>query len=120
MSPDKDTAGGGHRLAPVPFRVPVDPAATRTFGRPRGVDGSFVAEELRPAKFRQSTEFAPTEKPSDPILQEAFSRPHPGGESLQRHPADAGALAAGADVNDDPVDPWRVIRPPRPLWAPRR
>ncbi len=108
MSPDKDTAGGGHRLAPRPVsRPPVDPAATRTFGRPRGVDGSFVAEELRPAKFRQSTEFAPTEKPSDPILQEAFSRPHPGGESLQRHPADAGALAAGADVNDDPVDPWR-------------
>ena len=108
MSPDKDTAGGGHRLAPRPVsRPPVDPAATRTFGRPRGVDGSFVAEELRPAKFRQSTEFAPTEKPSDPILQEAFSRPYPGGESLQRHPADAGALAAGADVNDDPVDPWR-------------
>ena len=108
MSPDKDTAGGGHRLAPRPVsRPPVDPAATRTFGRPRGVDGSFVAEELRPAKFRQSTEFAPTEKPSDPILQEAFSRPHPGGESLQRHPADAGSLAAGADVNDDPVDPWR-------------
>ena len=108
MSPDKDTAGGGHRLAPRPVsRPPVDPAATRTFGRPRGVDGSFVAEELRPAKFRQSTEFAPTEKPSDPILQEAFIRPHPGGESLQRHPADAGALAAGADVNDDPVDPWR-------------
>ena len=108
MSPDKDTAGGGHRLAPRPVsRPPVDPAATRTFGRPRGVDGSFVAEELRPAKFRQSTEFAPTEKPSDPILQEAFNRPHPGGESLQRHPADAGALAAGADVNDDPVDPWR-------------
>lgn len=108
MSPDKDTAGGGHRLAPRPVsRPPIDPAATRTFGRPRGVDGSFVAEELRPAKFRQSTEFAPTEKPSDPILQEAFSRPYPGGESLQRHPADAGALATGADVSDDPVDPWR-------------
>lgn len=108
MSPDKDTAAGGHRLAPRPVsRPPVDPAATRTFGRPRGVDGSFVAEELRPAKFRLSTEFAPTEKPSDPILQEAFSRPYPGGESLQRHPADAGALAAGADVRDDPVDPWR-------------
>lgn len=108
MSPDKDTSGGGHRLAPRPVsRPPVDPAATRTFGRPGGVDGSFVAEEMRPAKFRQSTEFAPTEKPSDPILQEAFSRPYPGGESLQRHPADAGALAAGADVSDDPVDPWR-------------
>jgi len=108
VSPDKDTTGGGHRLAPRPVsRPPVDPAATRTFGRPGGVDGSFVAEEMRPAKFRQSTEFAPTEKSSDPILQEAFSRPYPGGESLQRHPADAGALAAGADVSDDPVDPWR-------------
>lgn len=105
MSPDKDTAGG-HRLAPRPLsRPPVDPAATRTFGRPRGVDGSFVAEDLRPARFRD--EFAPTQKQPDPILEEAFGRPNQGAESLQRHPADAGALNAGPVVDDVPADPWR-------------
>jgi S1-C subfamily serine protease len=105
VSPDKDTAGG-HRLAPRPVsRPPVDPAATRTFGRPRGVDGSFVAEDLRPARFRD--EFAPTQKQPDPILEEAFGRPNQGAESLQRHPADAGALNAGPVVDDVPADPWR-------------
>ena len=105
MSPDKDTAGG-HRLAPRPVsRPPVDPAATRTFGRPRGVGGSFVAEDLRPARFRD--EFAPTQKQPDPILEEAFGRPNQGAESLQRHPADAGALNAGPVVDDVPADPWR-------------
>ena len=105
MSPDKDTAGG-HRLAPRPVsRPPIDPAATRTFGRPRGVDGSFVAEDLRPARFRD--EFAPTQKQPDPILEEAFGRPNWGAESLQRHPADAGALNAGPVVDDVPADPWR-------------
>ena len=98
MSPDKDTPSG-HRLAPRPVsRPPVDPAATRTFGRPRGVDGSFVAEKLRPSRFRD--EFAPTEKQPDPILEEAFGRPNQGAESLQRHPADAGALNAGPAVDD--------------------
>ncbi len=105
MSPDKDTPGG-HRLAPRPVsRPPVDPAATRTFGRPRGVDGSFVTEKLRPSRFRD--EFAPTVKQPDPILEEAFGRPNQGAESLQRHPADAGALNAGPAVDDVPADPWR-------------
>jgi len=108
VSPSKDSSGGAPRLAPRPVsRPPVDPAATRTFGRPRGVDGSFVAEELRPAKYRGSGEFTATEKKSDPVLQEAFSRPYPGGESLQRHPADRGALTAGPDVIPEPDDPWR-------------
>jgi S1-C subfamily serine protease len=84
----------------------VDPAATRTFGRPKGVDGSFVAEELRPAKFRGDVEFQPKDHPPDPVLEEAFSRP-PGGDSLQRHPADAGALDADQDDSDEPDDPWR-------------
>jgi len=108
VSPTKDSSGGAPRLAPRPVsRPPVDPAATRTFGRPRGVDGSFVAEELRPAKYQGSDEFTATAKKSDPVLQEAFSRPYPGGESLQRHPADAGALAARTDVSPEPDDPWR-------------
>lgn len=108
VSPDKDTSGGARRLAPRPVsRPPVDPQSTRTFGRPGGVDGSFVAEELRPTRFRRADVFTPGEKPSDPVLQEAFSRPFPGGDSLQRHPADAGALGGAAEGPEEPADPWR-------------
>lgn len=110
MSPTKDDSvnAGTPRLAPRPVsRPPVDPQATRAFGRPRGVDGSFVAEELRPARFRSGEEFRPGDKPADPVLQEAFSRPYPGVDSLQRHPADAGALNGGAVGPEEPADPWR-------------
>jgi S1-C subfamily serine protease len=108
LSPNQDNSGSP-RLAPRPVSRPaVDPAATRTFGRPQGVDGSFVAEELRPAKFRGEVEFQPKDHVPDPVLGEAFSRPYPGGDSLQRHPADAGALDAERDDDaDDLDDPWR-------------
>ena len=85
----------------------MDPEATRAFGRPDGVDGSFVADELRPSRFRRADDFAPGALPTDPVLQEAFGRPFPGGDSLQRHPADAGALEAEADDSELLDDPWR-------------
>ena len=108
VSPNKDSSGGSPRLAPRPVsRPPVDPQSTKTFGRPRGVDGSFVAEELRPSRFRRGDQFAPADKKADPVLQEAFSRPHPGGDSLQRHPADAGALDGRTVGPEQPEDPWR-------------
>ncbi|MCV7180268.1 serine protease HtrA [Mycolicibacterium sphagni] len=109
MSPNQDSSGTSPRLAPRPVsKPPVDPAATSTFGRPKGVDGSFIAEELRPAKFRGEVEFQPKDHPPDPVLEEAFSRPAGGnGDSLQRHPADAGALDAERDEPDEPADPWR-------------
>ena len=109
MSPNQDNSGSSPRLAPRPVSRPaVDPAATRAFGRPTGVDGSFVAEELRPAKFRGEVEFQPKDHPADPVLGEAFGRPAGStGDSLQRHPADAGALNAGPDESDEPDDPWR-------------
>lgn len=107
MSFDEDK-GGAPRLAPRPVsRPPVDSESTRTFGRPNGVEGSFVADKLRPSRFRRSDTFAPGAKPADPVLQEAFGRPFSAGESLQRHPADAGALQAGADASELPDDPWR-------------
>ncbi|WP_167098940.1 S1C family serine protease [Mycobacterium sp. DL592] len=119
MSPNQDSSGSSPRLAPRPIsRPPVDPQATSTFGRPKGVDGSFVAEELRPAKYRGDVDFTPTNKPSDPVLQEAFSRPFPGGESLQRHPADAGALNAGPEGPEEPDDPWRDPNAPAALGTP--
>ena len=98
MSSSEDNSGGGPRLAPRPvYRPPVDPAASRAYGRPSGVDGSFVAEELRPSRFRLNEQFTSEAKPADPVLQEAFGRPYPGGDSLQRHPVDAGALDAESD-----------------------
>ena len=107
MSSDTDKFGVGPRLAPRPVdRPPVDPASTRTFGRPQGVDGSFVADALRPPKFR-TDEFMPTAKTADPTLTEAFGRPYPDADSLQRHPVDAGALGDPGYSEDDPADPWR-------------
>ncbi len=72
------------------------------------MDGSFVAEELRPAQYRRSDEFTPSEQKKNPVLAEAFGRPYPAAESLQRHPADAGALDGRGDpIAEDPEDPWR-------------
>src|SRR5437763_12815380 len=89
---------GGHRLPPRPIsRPPVDPAARQAFGRPDGLQGSFVAERVRPPKYRDQTDFTPYDPPADPVLQEAFSRPPGAADTLQRHPVDAGALAAEKD-----------------------
>jgi S1-C subfamily serine protease len=71
--------------------------------------GSFVAERVRPQKYREQAEFRPHDQPADPVLEEAFSRPVGAAESLQRHPIDAGALTAEKDGAgpDEPEDPWR-------------
>ena len=71
------------------------------------MEGSFVGEEVRPARYRSAQDFTPADKPADPVLREAFSRPHPGADSLQRHPVDAAALAAGPSGAEEPDDPWR-------------
>ncbi|BEH75814.1 MULTISPECIES: serine protease HtrA [Mycobacterium] len=101
---------GGPRLAPRPIsRPPVDSAAWQTFGRPSGVQGSFVAERVRPQRYRDQSEYEPHDQPADPVLEEAFSRPVGGADSLQRHPIDAGALDAEKDGGqaDEADDPWR-------------
>ena len=101
---------GGNRLAPRPVsRPPVDPASRQAFGRPAGLQGSFVAERVRPQKYREQAEFRPHDQLADPVLQEAFSKPVGVAESLQRHPVDAGALAAEKDgaQPDELDDPWR-------------
>nr|WP_031703628.1 trypsin-like peptidase domain-containing protein [Mycobacterium tuberculosis] len=113
MTSDQGNNGGpngGGRLAPRPvFRPPVDPASRQAFGRPSGVQGSFVAERVRPQKYQDQSDFTPNDQLADPVLQEAFGRPFAGAESLQRHPIDAGALAAEKDGAgpDEPDDPWR-------------
>ena len=115
MSSNQDNSSqgpGGPRLAPRPVsRPPVDDAQRQAFGRPNGIDGSFVAEDLRPQKFREGSEFEPRDQPADPVLAEAFGRPYVGGESLQRHPVDAGSLDAEQDAKKNgsgpAADPWR-------------
>jgi S1-C subfamily serine protease len=96
---------GRERLEPRPVsRPPVDPASRRAFGRPDGVNGSFVGLD----RYRDQGEYTPKDQAPDPVLAEAFGRPYAEGESLQRHPADAGALEAERDgQGDQPDDPWR-------------
>jgi serine protease Do len=109
VSSDQDN-NGAPRLAPRPVSRPqVDAASRQAFSRPDGVQGSFVAERVRPPKYRQAGEFTAHTEPADPVLTEAFGRPFPGADSLQRHPADAGALDDGKakDELEDPEDPWR-------------
>ena len=70
MNSDKDNSSGGPRLAPRPVsRPPVGPESTRVCGRPRGVDGSFHADQ-QAAKYRQSAEYTPAPATQDPVLQE--------------------------------------------------
>ncbi|NVN49590.1 trypsin-like peptidase domain-containing protein [Mycolicibacterium hippocampi] len=94
---------GRERLEPRPVsRPPVDPAAQRAFGRPAGVDGSFTGA----GQYRDQGEYTPKDQAPDPVLAQAFGRTP--GESLQRHPTDAGALDAERDDSaDDFDDPWR-------------
>ena len=105
-----DSGNNGDRLAPRPVsRPPVDPASRQAFGRPTGLRGSFVAERVRPPKYREQADFTPHEQPADPVLEEAFSRPVGTVDTLQRHPIDAGALAAEQDgaEPEGAEDPWR-------------
>ncbi|BBZ29858.1 trypsin [Mycolicibacterium madagascariense] len=86
-------------------RPPVDPAQTRAFGRPDGVTGSF----LNAAEHQDQGEYTPRDQAPDPVLADAFGRPASASDSLQRHPADAGALQAEHErgLPDEPADPWR-------------
>jgi S1-C subfamily serine protease len=105
-----NSGDGGNRLAPRPIsRPPVDPASRQAFSRPDGLQGSFVAERVRPPKYRDQADFRPYDQPADPVLQEAFSKPVGSVDTLQRHPIDTGALTAEKDGGgpEEPADPWR-------------
>src|SRR3982074_1810641 len=72
---------GRERLEPRPVsRPPVDPASRRAFGRPDGVDGSFVGLE----RYRDQGEYTPKDQAPDRVLAEAFGRPYVVGAPLQR------------------------------------
>jgi S1-C subfamily serine protease len=106
VSSNQDNPNAGPRLAPRPIsRPPVDPASQRAFGRPDGFQGSFLGSE----PHRDQGEYTPRDLAPDPVLAEAFGRPYTGGDSLQRHPADAGALDGERNGEEPPGidDPWR-------------
>ncbi|MGE0217660.1 serine protease HtrA [Mycolicibacterium sp.] len=107
---------GRERLEPRPVsRPPVDPAASRAFGRPAGVTGSFQGLD----QYRDQGEYTPRDQAPDPVLAEAFGRPYPGVDSLQRHPTDAGALEAEREGDvEDADDPWRNPGAPVALGTP--
>src|SRR5689334_18631749 len=92
-------------MEPKPVsRPPVDPAQTRAFGRPDGVSGSFLGAD----QHRDQGDYTPRDQTPDPVLADAFGRPDGVTDTLQRHPADAGALQAEQDRDADvPPDPWR-------------
>ena len=107
---------GRERLEPRPVsRPPVDPAAQRAFGRPAGGGGWFLGAE----QHIDQGEYTPKDQAPDPVLAEAFGRPHAGVDSLQRHPTDAGALEAEREGDDEDVDdPWRNPGAPAALGTP--
>src|SRR5581483_8978632 len=105
------------RLAPRPISRPsVDPASRQAFGRPAGFDGSFLDAD----KHRDQGEFTPRNAPPDPVLAEAFGRPSAEAESLQRHPADAGALEAERDVGAEMAAAASLSSPALPKPQPAR
>jgi S1-C subfamily serine protease len=102
---NQDQSGTSPRLVPRPVsRPPVDPASTRAFGRPEGFSGSFLETDRQ----RDQGEYTPTNQAPDPVLAEAFGRQGTN-DSLQRHPADVGAMEAEKDreLPELPPDPWR-------------
>jgi S1-C subfamily serine protease len=101
---NQDQSGTSPRLAPRPVsRPPVDPAATRAFGRPEGFSGSFLETDQHLGEH----EYTPHDDAPDPDLAEAFGR-HGEGDSLQRPPSDADADAdSGRALSDAEADPWR-------------
>ncbi|EUA86231.1 putative SERINE PROTEASE HTRA domain protein [Mycobacterium ulcerans str. Harvey] len=80
-----------------------------------------MAERVRPQRYRDQSEYEPHDQPADPVLEEAFSRPVGGADSLQRHPIDAGALDAEKDGGqaDEADDPWRDPGAAAALGTPR-
>jgi S1-C subfamily serine protease len=103
--PGSGDGNASTRLAPRPISRPsVDSASRHAFGRPAGFEGSFLGSE----EHRDQGEFAPRNAAPDPVLEEAFGRPASAAQSLQRHPADAGALDGERDDEADmAADPWR-------------
>ncbi|MEU5846469.1 S1C family serine protease [Saccharopolyspora shandongensis] len=120
-APDRSTRNSQAsppRLAPRPLQRPaVDPSQSSTFGRPKGVAGSF--DPNRRGVPTRGIEQGP---PPPEALSKAFGRPQASGEKLQRAPGEQPMVAEPAEEpalwNSGESDPWRnpaagaVIGPP--------
>ncbi|ADG98545.1 peptidase S1 and S6 chymotrypsin/Hap [Segniliparus rotundus DSM 44985] len=82
-----------------PQRPHVDAASAQFFGRPDGVQGSFLPGAAGDAPEKSGYTLAPP----DPVLREAFSRPPGETDTLQRDPHSA----PGQQEETRPEDPWR-------------
>jgi hypothetical protein len=95
------------QLPPRPFwRPPVSPVEAGTFGRPRGVDGSFGpdAPRVNGAAQQGISPGISTAPPVPEFLEDAFGRPVGGGDSIGRGP---GEPADSHETDPVPGDPWR-------------
>jgi len=100
---------GPQRLAPrALWRPAVDPREAGTFGRPGGVAGAFAPGA--PAAAPR----VPQAPPVPGMLTDAFGRPAPDADGLQRPPAEP-----PVDLPPDvPTDPWRDPGAPVRLGPP--
>jgi S1-C subfamily serine protease len=110
-SPPADPASYGRtRLAPRPLRrPPVDPSQVAAFGRPTGVDSSFIP---RPPATPHGWALASAELVPE-MLADAFGRPAGAMSPLGRAPEGPPKV-----TEDAPVDPWRNPAAPARLGEP--
>ena len=98
---DQDQSAAARRLAARPVsRPPIDPAATRAFGRPEGVAGAFLDRGQR----NEQGEYTPTNQPPGPVLAEAFgSDSDSGDDGPQQDFADAAQRPADVSADQLPA-----------------
>jgi S1-C subfamily serine protease len=87
---DRDQPGGDH-LSPRPVSRPaVDASTQRAFGRPEGVDSSFMGSD-----GRDQGEYTPTDQPPQAVLAQAFGP----------------TLEPDSQPDDEPADPLPAPSP---------
>ena len=104
---NQDQSGDRPHMEPRPVsRPPVNPAETRTFGRPEGFTGAFLGSDQQ----RDQGEYAPTNQPPDAVLAESFGR-HVVDEAPQPD-YDAVLTAAPSDTPAESAQPPVLEAPP--------
>jgi S1-C subfamily serine protease len=98
----------GEDLSPRPVSRPtVDASTQRAFGRPDGVDSSFLDAD----RHRDQGAYTPTNQPPQPVLADAFGPTLPDADD-NGQPADVPTAAA---ETTDPAAPPPVVQTPPPL-----
>ena len=97
MTNDDQSANRPRLEARPVTRPPVDPAATRAFGRPDGFKGAFLGRD----QWSDQGDYAPTNQPPGPVLAEAFGQStveDPARSELQAEPLPATTAVALAEA----------------------